>query len=107
MLLHLNATAPLVVSCDGSSVGVGAVLTHCDRKGNEQPAAYVSRTPSIGESNWTQIDREAFAVIFGMRYFRQYLYGKTFLILPDHEPLLVIFKQKQANPALLIPQMLR
>lgn len=44
LLVHFKTDAPLVLSCDASSVGVGAVLAHRDSDGNEPPVAYASRT---------------------------------------------------------------
>lgn len=69
LLVHFKPDVPLVFSCDAPSVGVGAVLAHRDNKGNEQPVAYACRTLSKAERNYAQIDREALAVVFGVRHF--------------------------------------
>ncbi|KAK8773929.1 hypothetical protein V5799_011538 [Amblyomma americanum] len=107
LLVHFKTDVPLVLSCDASSVGVGAVLAHRDSKGNEQPVAYASRTLSRAERNYAQIDREALAVVFGVRHFHQYLCGRDFLIITDHKPLLGIFQRQKQIPAVISPRMLR
>lgn len=35
LLVHFNESAPLILSCDASPVGVGAVLAHCDETAKE------------------------------------------------------------------------
>ncbi|KAK8764337.1 hypothetical protein V5799_033053 [Amblyomma americanum] len=106
LLVHFKTDVPSVLSCD-ASVGVGAVLAHRDSKGNEQPVAYASRTLSWAERNYAQIDREALAVVFGVRHFHQYLCGRDFLIITDHKPLLGIFQRQKQIPAVISPRMLR
>ena len=45
--------------------------------------AYASRSLAPAE-NYSQIDKEALAVAFGVRHFHQYLYGRSFTIKSDH-----------------------
>lgn len=107
LLVHFGPDAPIVLSCDASPVGVGAVLAHRDKGGQEFPVAYASRTLTKTERNYAQIDREALAVVFGGRHFHQYLCGNTFTIAMDHKPLLGIFDLRRPIPAVLSPRMLR
>ena len=44
--------------------------------GAEQPIAFASRTLSSAEKGYTQIEREALALIFGVQYFHKYLIGR-------------------------------
>ena len=46
------------------------------------------------------MDKEALAIIFGVKRFHQYLYGRPFTILLDHKPLQHIFNQQSAVPSL-------
>ena len=52
--------------------------------GEEKPVAYTSRTLSSAEVNYAHIDREALAIIFGVKRFNQYLYGCEFILVTDH-----------------------
>lgn len=107
LLTHLKKEVPLVLSCDASSVGVGAVLSHRDKEGRELPIAYASRTLNKTERNYAQIDREALSIAFGVRHFHQYLCGRRFVIITDHKPLLGIFQHQKQIPFVLSPRMLR
>ena len=44
------------------------------------------------------MDKEALAIIFGVKRFHQYLYGRPFTIVTDHEPLTKLFKPENAVP---------
>ena len=65
---------PLVVACDASPVGLGAVLAHKLPSGDEKHLAYASRTLSNSERNYSQIDKESFAIIFAVKHFH-FFYG--------------------------------
>ena len=87
LLTHYDPQRPLVLSCDAFPYGVGAVLSHCMEDLSEQPIGYASRTLSPAERKYTQLDKEALSIVFGVKHFHQYLYGRKFTILSDHKPL--------------------
>ena len=91
LLVHFNSSKPLVLACDASPVGVGAVLSHRLDDETEKPISYVYRTLSAAERKYSQLDKEALAIIFGVKHYHQYLYGQEFVILSDHKPLNHIF----------------
>ena len=79
---------------------IGAVLSQISHNGEEQPVAYASRTLSVSEQNYSQIEKEALPLIYGIHKFHQYLYAKTFTIITDHKPLLAILRSKKNIPTL-------
>ena len=97
-LMHSDHTLPLYLSCHASSYGAGAVLSH---KMVEQfrPVAFASCSLTSAQKKYSQIEKEAFSIIFGLTRFRQYLYGRSFVILTDHRPLLSLFGPKNPVPA--------
>src|SRR5277367_2522592 len=72
VLCHYSPTLPIKVTADSSSYGVGAVLSHVV-KGEERPIFFASRTLTPAEHNYSQLDKEALAIIFAVKRFQQYL----------------------------------
>ena len=100
LLVHFNPEKQLVLSCDASPYGIGAVLAHQLDADSQKPICYASRTLSPAEKKYSQLDKEALAIVFGVTKFHQYLYGRCFTLLTDHKPLTSLF-----NPSRSVPQM--
>ena len=66
--------------------------------GTERPIAYASRSLSVAEKNYSQLDREGLSLIFGVKKFHQYLYGAAFTLLTDQHPLLGILGENRPIP---------
>ena len=58
---------------------MGAVLSHRFSADSERPIAYASRTMAPVEKRYSQLNKEALAIIFGLKRFHQYLYGRKFI----------------------------
>ena len=67
--------------------------------------AFASRTLSNSEKNYSQVEKEALSLIFGIRKFHQYLYGRYFTLVTDHKPLTTILGPKQGIPPLAAARM--
>lgn len=106
-LVHYDLNKPLILTCDSSEYGVGAVLSHVMEDGKESPVAMSSRTLSSTERRYSQLDKEATAILFGIQKFHNYLAGRSFTVVTDHKPLLGIFNPRKPTPNILSPRLTR
>jgi hypothetical protein len=96
-LVHYDDKLQLYLSCDASSYGAGAVLSHCI-DGQFRPIAFASCSLTKAQRNYSQLDKEAFSIIFGLKRFHQFLYGRSFTIITDHKPLHTLFSPTKPVP---------
>ena len=69
LLVHCDRSKPLVVACDASPYGVGAVHSHQMEDGSEMPIAYASKSLTKSEKNYSQIEKEGLSIVVAVRKF--------------------------------------
>ena len=80
------------VTCDASGVGIGGILSQ-----EGHPIAYFSEKLCDVRIRYSTYDKEFYAVVQSLRYWRHYLLPKEFIIFSDHEALKYLNSQQKMN----------
>lgn len=99
-LAHFDPRKTLVLECDACPDGIGAVISHDVGVGVRRPIGFLCRVLTEAEKKYSQLEREALALVLGVSKFCQYLLGKPFTLLTDHKPLVGLFHPDRAVPVM-------
>ena len=83
-----------------SGYAIGAVLSQENNK-EDKPIAFRSRTLNRAELNYSSVEKELLAIIWGCRTFRPYLLGRKFFYCPECKGLILIFNVKDPGSILI------
>ncbi|XP_036341323.1 uncharacterized protein K02A2.6-like [Rhagoletis pomonella] len=86
-IVHHNDKLPIILATDASKYGLGVVISHRYPDGSENPIAFASKTLNKSQINYSQVEKEALSIVFGVTRFHQYLYGHALSRLPMGEDL--------------------
>lgn len=93
---------PITVTCDASSVGLGAFISQ-----NEHPIAYASKALTDTEKAYAMIEKELLAIVFACNKFHHLLYGRNDVtIVTDHLPLVNIVNKPLSQVPMRLQKML-
>jgi len=95
VLAMFDVRKEIKLICDASPYAIAAVIEQEGR-----PVIYVSKTLSVAERNYAQIEREALAIVWAVKRLHKYLVGNKFVLLTDNQPVSFIFKPQKAIPSI-------
>ena len=93
-----DGTRPFLLCCDASNDGLGATLEQKQPDNTIKPIVFISRATLDAERNWTPLDLEAGAIVWGVKRLREYLRGTKFCIISDNQALQNMHKISDHNP---------
>ncbi|XP_071941068.1 uncharacterized protein [Antedon mediterranea] len=100
VLVSPNFDKQFILQCDASNQAIGAVLTQCDDNEHEHPVAYLSKKLTPCEENYGIMEKECLAILWAIRQFHVYLYGRPFIVQTDHKAIKWLDQMKTTNPRL-------
>ncbi|CAB0003751.1 unnamed protein product [Nesidiocoris tenuis] len=98
VLANYEPRLPIKLWVDASPIAVSAILTHVYEDKSERPLAFHSKVLSDAETRYSQIEREALAIVNGVTHFKDFLFARRFQIVTDSKPLMFIYNSKKGIP---------
>lgn len=89
MLSHPRSDADLSLVTDASNAAAGAALNQIIDN-FAQPLGYFSKKFKTTQQKYSTYDRELTAMYLAVKHFRDLIEGRTFHILTDHKPLVLV-----------------
>ena len=91
VLKFFTPSEPVEGEGDASEKRIGFALLQ-----EAQPVTYASRSRTKAEQNYSQLEKELLAQVFGMEHNHQYVYGRKVTLRTDPKPLQIIAKKPLA-----------
>jgi len=95
-----DISKPFILQTDASNVGIGAILLQEEGE-VKHPVAIASKKLLPREQNYSTIEREALAIVWGVQKFQNYLMGVNFFLETDHHPLQYLYQAKFQNSRIM------
>jgi len=64
---------------------------------NDLPIAYTSRLLNKAEQNYSTREKELFAIVYSVQFFRLHIYNRKFTLVTDHQPLKRVYSVKDST----------
>ena len=95
-LAHFDPKKDNFITTDACNTGLGATLWQKEN-GAFRPVAFASRFLTDCERKYAINELELLGVLWGLEYFRYYVYGKRINLLTDHQALQPLLKRNRAH----------
>jgi transposase InsO family protein len=97
VLSQADPKRPLIVATDASRHGLGAILYQEGEDGKRKFISFASTSLKGAQKNYGATKRELLGIIFAIRTFHTYVYGRQFTLFTDHKALTALFTVKRLS----------
>jgi hypothetical protein len=91
VLAYFNTYILSEIIVDASLILLAAILNQRYGDDDFRIIVFASKSLSVTEQRYSQLEREALAVLWGCQYFHIYIFVKPVTVLSDNKPLISIF----------------
>lgn len=84
VITHFSDDKETFLTVDASLIGLGAVLEQPDDSQKLRPIGYASRKVLESEKTYSSTTLELLGLVFGVTYFREFLWGRKFIVYSDN-----------------------
>jgi hypothetical protein len=82
----IDMSKPFVIYCDSSNFSVGSCLAQ-NIDGRDCPVAFASAKLTKTQQGWSTIEKEAYAALWSLQKYKQWIFGNTVTLHSDHNPI--------------------
>lgn len=101
ILQHLDFSKGFLLRVDAASNSVAACLIQKNDNGEEYPIAFACKFLTQTQQNYATVEKECFAIVFGLERFREYLDGSSFSIQTDNSAITYLQTMRNHNSRLM------
>ena len=83
----VDFSKPFTIHVDASDFQVAGVLSQSSSDGSDRPVAFISLKLTSTQRAWATVEKEAFAAIWALKRFRNWIFGKSVTIYTDNNPI--------------------
>ena len=99
VMSYFDISKETMIHVDASPVGLSAILSQRNKGSTESHIiAYASKSLTATEKRYSQTEKEALAIVWGIEHFHLYVYGAPFILFTDHKPLELIYSNLMLKP---------
>lgn len=98
-LNYADSSKDFKLATDASNAGISAVLFQGERN-KETFISFNARVLNKHEKNYSTTRKELLAIVYGLKEFNDYIYGRRITIYTDHKALVFMKTQKNLNSML-------
>lgn len=96
ILAHYDEKLPIEIHTDACNTGLGAVLVQKTDSGLS-PISFISRSLSPAESKYHSNELECLALVWALKKFRCYVYGRSFTVRTDNSAVKWLWDKKELS----------
>lgn len=93
-LARYDYSKNIIIRADASGYGLGSALLQENKESEREVVVYASRTLSKTEKKYSQIEKEALALMYAVEHFKDFITGIKITLETDHKPPVQILKTK-------------
>ncbi len=101
LLAHPDFSKPFRLQTDASNLGLGAVLLQQNINAQWQPIAFISRSLTSAQKNYSTTEKELLSIVWAFSKFHPYLHRSSVQVETDHQPLVALLKNHHPPGRLL------
>ena len=96
ILSQFREDCEIEIFTDSCYYGMGCILGQIQNE-RHVVISYNSKLFNSAQTNYTVTEKECLAIVFAVKKYRHYIFGKHFTIYSDHNPLQYLMKVKNPN----------